>query len=105
MKKRNMIALGILLMLGMNAENFAQEPGLAQKRILVERGEQVRGKRLELVKRVVESYHDCYIVSRGNELTGLIINGKTYQDFTLVIREAKRTIIVVTRDGVISFDY
>jgi 2-dehydro-3-deoxygluconokinase len=33
------------------------------------------------------------------------INGKTYSDFTVVIRDAKRTIVVVTGDGVISFDY
>jgi hypothetical protein len=38
-------------------------------------------------------------------LTVLIINDKTYADFTLIIRDAKKTIIVVTPDGVVSFDY
>jgi len=83
----------------------AQQESPAQKRILIERGEKVTGARLELVRRVIESYKDCEVLSRGNELTGLRINGKLYQDFTLVIRHAKGTIIVVTSDGVITFDY
>lgn len=83
----------------------AQEQTPAQKRILIERGEKVKGHRLKLLKKVVESYNGCQVLSDGNELTGLIINGKTYSDFTVVIRDAKRTIVVVTADGVISFDY
>jgi hypothetical protein len=86
-------------------EIWAQAPGSAQKRIMVERGEKVRGQRLDLVKRVVESYQGCEVLSDGKELTGLVINGKTYADFTLIIRDAKKTIIVVTPDGVVSFDY
>ena len=105
MKKWGVVIAGILFLLSLKAEVLGQGPDLAQKRILVERGEKVRGNRLELVKTVVESYRDCHIISKGNELVGLVINGKTYQDFTLVIREAKRTIIVVTVDGIISFDY
>ncbi len=77
----------------------------AQKRIMMERGEKVTGKRLELVKKVIESYRDCEVLAKGNELTGLKINGKLYSDFTLVVRDAKRTIIVATPDGVVSFDY
>jgi len=77
----------------------------AQKRILIERGEKVTGKRLALVKRVIESYKDCEVLSDGNQLTGLRINGKLYSDFTLVVRDAKKTIIVATSDGVVSFDY
>ncbi|MBI5968736.1 MAG: hypothetical protein HY882_12890 [Deltaproteobacteria bacterium] len=84
---------------------WAQDQGPAQKRILMERGEKVKGQRLALVKKVVEKYEGCRVLSEGNELTGLIINGKTYQDFTLVIRDAKRMIIVVTADGIVSFDY
>lgn len=84
---------------------WAQDQGSAQKRIMVERGEKVTGQRLSLVKKVVESYQGCQVLSEGNALTGLIINGKTYADFTLVIRDAKRMIIVVTADGVVSFDY
>ncbi len=38
-------------------------------------------------------------------MTGLRINGTLYSEFTLVVRDAKKTIIVVTPDGVISFDY
>jgi hypothetical protein len=87
------------------AQVQAQESTPAQKRILIERGEKVTGKRLELVKKVVESYKDCEVLSTGNELTGLRINGKLYSDFTLVVRDAKRTLIVVTPDGVITFDY
>jgi hypothetical protein len=87
------------------SEIWAQGPGSAQKRIMVERGEKVTGQRLALVKNVVESYQGCQVLSEGNELTGLVINGKTYADFTLVIRDAKKTIIVVTPDGVVSFDY
>lgn len=83
----------------------AQESTPAQKRILIERGEKVTGKRLELVKKVIESYKDCEVLATGNELTGLRINGKLYSDFTLVVRDAKRTLIVVTPDGVVTFDY
>ena len=82
-----------------------QERTPAQKRILIERGEKVTGKRLELVKKVIERYKDCEVLARGNELTGLRINGKLYSDFTLLIRDAKRTIIVVTPDGIVTFDY
>ena len=82
-----------------------QESTPAQKRIMMERGERVTGKRLELVKKVIESYRDCEVLAKGNELTGLRINGKLYSDFTLVVRDAKRTIIVATPDGVVSFDY
>ena len=83
----------------------AQDQGPAQKRIMIERGEKVKGQRLKLLKKVVESYNGCQVLANENELTGLIINGKTYSDFTIVIRDAKRTIVVVTADGVISFDY
>ena len=83
----------------------AQDQGPAQKRILIERGEKVKGQRLKLVKKVVEKYKGCKVLSEGQELTGLVINGKTYSDFTIVIRDAKRTIVVVTADGVVSFDY
>jgi hypothetical protein len=85
--------------------SFAQEQGPAQKRILMERGDKVTGQRLKLVKKVIESYRGCQVLSEGNELKGLIINGKEYTDFTLVIRDKKKTIIVVTADGVVSFDY
>ena len=87
------------------AELWAQDTGKAQKRILMERGEKATGARLDLVRRVIEGYKDCKVLASGNELKGLQINGKMYQDFTLVIREAKRTIIVVTADGVVAFDY
>ena len=83
----------------------APEQTPAQKRIMIERGEKVKGHRLKLLKKVVESYNGCQVLTEGNELTGLIINGKTYSDFTVVIRDAKRTIVVVTGDGIISFDY
>jgi len=86
-------------------ELWAQDPRKAPKRILIERGEKVTGARLELVRKVIESYKDCEVLASGNELKGLRIDGKLYQDFTLVIRDAKRTIIVVTADGVITFDY
>jgi hypothetical protein len=86
-------------------EIWAQGPGPAQKRIMMERGEKVSGQRLALVKKVVESYQGCQVLSSNQELTGLVINGKTYADFTLVIRDAKKTIIVATPDGVVSFDY
>jgi len=87
------------------AQAQTQESTPAQKRIMIERGEKIAGKRLELVKRVIESYKDCEVLAKGNELTGLRINGKLYSDFTLVVRDAKRTIIVATSDGVIAFDY
>ncbi|MCX5909731.1 MAG: hypothetical protein NTY64_21790 [Deltaproteobacteria bacterium] len=86
-------------------EAFCQEQGNAQKRILMERGEKVTGQRLKLVKKVIESYRGCQVLAEGNELKGLIIDGKEYQDFTLVIRDKKKTIIVVTADGVVTFDY
>jgi len=87
------------------AQAQTQETTAAQKRIMIERGEKVSGKRLELVKKVIESYKDCEVLARGNELVALRINGKLYSDFTLVVRDAKRTIIVVTPDGVVTFDY
>jgi len=87
------------------AQAQVKESAPAQKRILIERGEKVTGNRLALVKKVIESYKDCEVLSQGNELTGLRINGKLYSDFTLVVREAKKTIIVATPDGVVSFDY
>jgi hypothetical protein len=83
----------------------AQEETPAQKRIMIERGEKVMGQRLQLLMNVVESYEGCKVLAEGNRLTGLIINGKTYSDFTVVIRDAKRTIVVVMADGVVSFDY
>jgi hypothetical protein len=86
-------------------EAFSQEQGRAQKRILMERGEKVTGERLKLVKKVIESYRGCQVLAEGNELKGLIIDGKEYQDFTLVIRDKKKTIIVVTADGVVTFDF
>jgi len=98
------LAIAFFFSLG-TAHVPAQESTPAQKRILIERGEKVSGKRLELVKKVIESYKDCEVLARGNELTGLRINGKMYSDFTLVVRDAKRTIIVVTPDGVVTFDY
>ncbi len=87
------------------AQAQAQDSTPAQKRIMIERGEKVTGKRLELVKKVIESYRDCEVLAKGNELTGLRINGKLYSDFTLVVHDAKRTIIVATPDGVVAFDY
>ncbi len=87
------------------SEGRAQEASPAQKRIMIERGEKVTGQRLALVKKVIESYKDCEVLSEGNQLTGLRINGKIYSDFTLVVREKKKTIIVATPDGVVSFDY
>lgn len=86
-------------------EVWGQEPKPAQKRIMIERGEKVKGQRLALVKKVVESYKGCQVLSDRDELTGLVINGKTYGDFTIVIRDAKQTIVVVTADGIVSFDY
>ncbi|MBM4331543.1 MAG: hypothetical protein FJ117_10035 [Deltaproteobacteria bacterium] len=86
-------------------EVWGQEAKPAQKRIMIERREKVTGARLKLVRKVIERYKDCQVLSEGNELTGLVINGKTYSDFTIVIRDAKRTIVVVTADGVVSFDY
>jgi len=101
---RVVLVLGFFLFSGM-AQVPAQESTPAQKRIMIERGEKITGKRLELVKKVIESYKDCEVLSQGNELTGLRINGKLYSDFTLVVRDVKRTIIVATPDGVVSFDY
>ncbi len=107
MMKKEIAAIlmaGIVMGAGLDAVP-AQDQTPAQRRILIERGEKVRGHRLQLLKKVVESYNGCKVLAEGNELTGLIINGKTYSDFTVVIRDAKRTIVVVTADGVISFDY
>ena len=98
------MAVGIFLFPGIPYAQ-TQETTPAQKRILIERGEKVSGQRLELVKKVIESYKDCEVLSQGDELVGLRINGKLYSDFTLVVRDAKRTIIVATPDGVVSFDY
>jgi hypothetical protein len=106
MKKWSVVTtLVLFLTIPVAAEIWAQGAGSAQKRIMIERGEKVTGQRLALVKRVVESYQGCGVLSDGNELTGLVIDGTTYADFTLVIRDAKKTIIVVTPDGVVSFDY
>ena len=105
---RNWIMVAVVLLVlsvAGPAEIFAQGQGSAQKRIMMERGEKVTGQRLALVKKVVESYQGCQVLSKDNELTGLVINGKTYGDFTLIIRDAKKTIIVATQDGVVSFDY
>lgn len=41
-------------------------------------------------------------MERGEKVKGKRL---AYQDFTLVIRDAKRMIIVVTADGIVSFDY
>ena len=98
-------ALVLFLAVPEIAEIWAQGSGPAQKRIIVERGEKATGERLALVKKVVESYEGCRVFSDGKELTGLVVNGKTYADFTLIVRDAKKTIIVVTADGVVSFDY
>jgi hypothetical protein len=106
MKKWIAAVFGVLISLSFYTTGvWAQEANKAQKRILMERGEKVMGARLELVRKVIESYQDCEVLTKSNELSGLRINGKLYQDFTLIIRDAKRTIIVVTADGVISFDY
>ncbi len=105
-RRRGMTAFAALVFLGLCAGSaLPEEEGSAQKRILMERGEKVSGARLDLVRRVIESYKDCGVIAAGNVLTGVRINGKVYGDFTLVVREAKRTIIVVTPDGVVSFDY
>ena len=98
------IALGMLLG-GLDWGESRGQEGAAQKRTLVERGEKVQGQRLKLVKKVIESYNGCRVISDGKQLTGLVINEKTYQDFTIVIRDAKKTIIVVTPDGVVTFDF
>jgi len=105
MKKWLVPVLAAFLSWVMAGEMRAQEQKGAQKRIMMERGEKVKGQRLKLVKRVIESYEGCQILAKGNELTGLVLNGKTYQDFTIIIRDAKRTIMVVTSDGVVTFDY
>jgi len=105
MKNWIVVATALFLAVAGPAEILAQGQGSAQKRIMMERGEKVTGQRLALVKKAVESYQGCQVLSNNNELTGLVINGKTYGDFTLVIRDAKKTIIVATPDGVVSFDY
>jgi prevent-host-death family protein len=106
MKNMRVIILLGLFSLGMGGlEVWAQEYGPAQKRIMIERAEKVTGKKLDLLKRVVEKYQNCRVLFEGNELTGFVINGKTYRDFTVVIRDTKKIIIVVTADGVVSFDY
>ncbi|MFA4911959.1 MAG: hypothetical protein WC649_13090 [Desulfobacteria bacterium] len=106
MKNLRVIILLGLFSLGMGGlEVCAQEHGPAQKRIMIERAEKVTGKKLDLLKRVVEKYQNCRVLFEGNELTGLVINGKTYLDFTIVIHDTKKTIVVVTADGVVSFDY
>ncbi len=102
--KKPWIAIAFILLLGAPG-TWAQDSGNAQKRILMERAEKVSGARLDLVRRVITAYKDCEVLASGNELTGLRINGKLYRDFTLVIREAKRTIILFTADGVVHFDY
>ncbi|MFH2011313.1 MAG: hypothetical protein ABIJ37_01200 [Pseudomonadota bacterium] len=106
MNRLGIVILLVLFSLGLGASVvWAQEHGPTQKRILIERTEKVTGKRLELFKRVVEKYQNCKVLHDGNELAGLVINGKTYRDFIVVIRDIKKTIIVVTAEGVISFDY
>lgn len=106
MKKLGIIILLELFSLGLGDLGvWAEERGPAQERIMIERAEKVTGEKLELMKRVVEKYHNCQVLFDGNELTGLVINGRTYRDFTIVIRDAKKTIVVVTADGVVSFDY
>ena len=106
MKRAALLILAFLFALSLwPFEAGAQAPGGAQKRILMERGEKVMGARLELVRKVIESYQDCEVLTSGNELKGLRINGKLYQDFTVIVRDSKKTIIVVTPDGVVSFDY
>ena len=106
MKKWTWMAAAALGVWGFcSMPGYGQDSSPAQKRILMERGEKITGARLDLVRRVIESYKDCGVLSKGNELTGLRINGKLYSDFTLVIRDAKRTLIVVTPDGVVTFDY
>ncbi len=104
MKKAFFMIAGALLIFGVTGA-MAQQAGQAQKRILLERGEKVTGARLALVRSVIESYQDCEVLSNGNAITGLRINGKLYQDFTLIIREPKKTIVLVTADGVFNFDY
>ncbi len=58
-----------------------------------------------MVRKVIESYKDCEVLASRNELRGLHIERKLYGDSTLIIQDVKRTIIVVTADGVVSFDY
>ena len=106
MKRWTRMILAGLFFLGAGAETtWSQSSQPNQKRIMMERGEKVQGQRLALVKRVIENYAGCQVLATGNELNGLVINGKTYQDFTIVIRDVKKTIIVVTADGVVTFDY
>ena len=109
MQKNKIWVIAILLVLPFSSlclqGGLAQEKSKAQKRILMERGEKVTGARLALVRKAIESYKDCEVLTSGNEIQELRINGKLYRDFTLIIRDAKRTIIVVTADGVVSFDY
>ncbi len=99
------LAIGGMITCGQIINLGADEQSAAQKRILFQRGEKVRGQRLELVRRVVEGYAGCQVIARDHELTGLIINGRTYHDFTIIIRDEKKTILVITPDGVVSFDY
>lgn len=107
MAKKIFIWFGVLglLIFGQAIDLGGEEKSAAQKRILFERGEKVRGQRLELVRRVLESYAGCQVIAQENELTGLIINGRTYHDFTIIIRDEKKTILVITQDGVVNFDY
>lgn len=83
----------------------ANEQNGAQKRILFERAEKVRGQRLELLRRVLENYAGCQVIAKDNELIGLIIDGRTYHDFSVIIRDEKKSILVITPDGVVNFDY
>lgn len=94
-----------LFFLGQTTDLGGEEKSAAQKRILFERGEKVRGQRLELLRRVLENYAGCQVIAQDNELTGIIINGRTYHDFTIIIRDEKKTIMVITPDGVVNFDY
>lgn len=107
MGKKNFMGFWVLglFILGAAIDLGAEEKSAAQKRILFERGEKVRGQRLELVRRVLESYGGCQVIAQDNELIGLTINGRTYHDFTIIIRDEKKTILVITPDGVVNFDY
>lgn len=107
MAKKVRLVMGILCLFSLYPliDLKGEEKSAAQKRILFERGEKVRGQRLELLRRVLENYAGCQVIAQDNELTGLIINGRTYHDFTVIIRDEKKTILVITPDGVVNFDY
>lgn len=107
MSKKKLIfwgALGLII-ISPEIDLQANEQNAAQKRILFERGEKVRGQRLELLRRVLEKYAGCRVIAKDNELIGLIIDGRTYHDFSVIIRDEKKSILVITPDGVVNFDY